>query len=337
MAEPCALVSDRRLSTWYLRVQELANYEMTELSDNICGLFIDYLSTYIGDDSTNVISFDAKTADADERAKKVNKVLHDIRYVSDLKLHLWEYIYYGSYCQRLDWDGTQRKFVKRLLQDPTKVVAKYSNNGLVGYLVPSKMGVIHEVDPLSIIMIGNPTLTLVDDMSDQKDTELTMMISEADRDDHDTIVGDIEYRGCKPLYYSIVGKVKEYLLKDQLINLLSIKDLIQPLVWAVSFDNNTPPDEAQQLTQNIENLCNKYSDVSVVIQSNFDLNALLDSINNNIKMFADYNNEATNMTALDLLKVTDRMQELRGDQDNIRGSILQACGIPESLFGGDAT
>jgi len=43
------------------------------------------------------------------------------------------------------------------------------------------------------------------------------------------------------------------------------------------------------------------------------------------------------MSSLDLLKVTDRINELRSDQDAQRGNILQAAGIPESLFTGDAT
>ena len=73
------------------------------------------------------------------------------------------------------------------------------------------------------------------------------------------------------------------------------------------------------------------------MDSNFDLNTLLDQISDNLKIITDYNSNVANMSALDLIKVNDRINELKSDLDNDRNNLLSAVGIPESLFNGDST
>ena len=330
-AEPTALLSNRYMSTYYLRVQELKNYEMTDLTEMIVGLFSDYIISYIKEEHSRIISLSDEVKDSEFYSDKINEVLAGLNYVEDLKLHLFEYIYYGGYSYSIHWDEKNREFKKKLLYNPTNLISSYSEDGIKSYLVQTKLSSIEEVSPGNIVMIGNPTMELFDNIS----KEFKNGNWGFDERKNDTLYRVKQYRACKPLYYSIIGKVKEYLLKDQLINILSIKDLIAPLVYSVGMDKNTDPATADNLVTNIENLINKYADVSVIIESNFDINSLLDQINNNIKLVTDYNQNIANMSSLDLIKVNDRINELRNDQDNIRNGILQSCGIPESLFNGD--
>ena len=85
------------------------------------------------------------------------------------------------------------------------------------------------------------------------------------------------------------------LLKDQILTLLSIKDLIQPLLLLQNVDKTTPPDEANKLALNTENLINKYSDISSILGSNFSINDLIDSLLNNIRVLPDYSSTVSNM------------------------------------------
>lgn len=330
---PIALVSDRYLSTYYLKLQELSNYESTEITDTVVGLFSDYILSYLKDETNNVVTLSEDVKDGVLMTDKINEILKKLNLIEDIKLHLSDYIYYGSYSYCLNWDSHKREFKKLLYENANNLVAKYSNDGLSSFLVQSHNNKVTDVGPDSVIMLGVPTLSLVDDLSDEQ-KELD---NELRKGNKDTLYRLKEYRGCKPLFYNVIGKLKQYLLKDQLINLLSLKDLITPLVYTVGYDRNTPVDIATKLSTNIENLINKYSDLSIIMDSNFDLNTLLDQISDNLKIVTDYNSNVANMSALDLIKVNDRINELKSDLDNDRNNLLSAVGIPESLFNGDST
>jgi predicted RNase H-like nuclease (RuvC/YqgF family) len=63
-----------------------------------------------------------------------------------------------------------------------------------------------------------------------------------------------------PMYYSITHKVKEYLLKDVMISILSIKDLVQPILLMIHMDKGTSLEAANDLTKKAEALINNYTD-----------------------------------------------------------------------------
>lgn len=319
-----ALVSTKSLRKYYLITQEIRDYEVNELTNTIVGIFKDYLVNYLNKES-NIVIFKSKELKAHQ--DKINKIFKDLDIVKLVKDNLDDIIYYGSYCVKLIWNEVDRKYEIIELANPTNVVTIENKGVEKSHLVVSKKGTIYEVSPNSILRFGKASLRLFNDMNE----------SYFDKPEEDTLVNDFKISGGYPLYYNLTNKVKEYLLKDQIVSFLSIKDLIQPLLLLIRVDKNTSGDEANRLALNTENLINKYSDISAILGSNFSINDLLDALINNIRVLPDYGSALGDMNSVDLSKISNKIQEIRSDQDNSRENILTSIGIPRVLFSGDST
>jgi hypothetical protein len=313
------------LSAYYLKLQELEGYRNTELTDIIISIYKDYIVNYINQDF-DIITIDESVPDWKKLQLKVNTYFKQISYITELTDNLDSYLYYKSYSFRVIWDESERRYKRLELENPTSVV-KIDNGNLIAKsnLVVSRKGNILEVDPNSIVTIGKMNLGLGNDLS--KDNTA----------DEDSLIREDKVYAATPLFYMNSAKVKEYLLKEQLISLLSIKDLIQPLLMLLRTDGNTSPDEANKLALNVENLINKYSDLSVITGANFSISELMDMVLSNIRVVPDFGGALNELGNLDLSKISDKIQSIRGDQDNVRELILNGAAIPRSLYAGETT
>lgn len=328
--------SSRLLTSWYQKMEESKNYENTELSNIVIGIYADYISNYFNN-SEEVVSF----TDTDEKAKHyervINKIFKQISLVDTIKDHLKEIIYYGSYSIKVDWDKVNRRWIKYELANPYNVVTVKRHGVPKFHVVMTKSQKILQVSPNSILRFGSAGLKLVNDISEDffksdEEKEKTKLLVE-----EDTIINNYDLSGGAPLYYNLMGKVKEYLLKDQIVSILSIKDLIQPLLLLIRVNKATDPTEANKLAVNTENLINKYSDLSALFGANFSISDLMDSILNNIRVLPDYESAMGDMNSIDLSKISNKIQEIKQDQDNSKESIYTSFGIPRALSVGDTT
>lgn len=327
-SSPSMISGSKLLGTYYLRLQEIKDYEVTELTNTVVGIYKDYIINYLNKDDNIITLKNAQLGDAQHKYQtRINSIFKDLGIIDEIKSHLFEIIYNGQYCIKLDWNEEDKKFVKYDLQNPYNVVSVIRKGEVESHLVVSKEGKILEVAPNSILKFGGNELHLINDMEP----------SYFGNESEDTIIKDHSLVAGYPLYYNIVNKIKEYLLKDQVVSLLSIKDLIQPLLLLIRVDKNTSPDEANRLALNTENLINKYSDISAILGANFSINDLIDSLINNIRVIPDYSSALGDMNSIDLTKISNKIQEIRGDQENSKDGILTSLGIPRALFSGDVT
>lgn len=317
------LVSNKYMSTYYLKMQEIMDYEVTELTNTVVSILKDYLTNYFILEG-NVITLPPELKSAED---KINKIFAQLDYANDVKTHISDIIYHGSYSYKVIWNSSSARYEKVPLANPHNVIAVHKKGKVNSHLVVSRQGKIVEVTPHSIVTIGSNDLHLINDINPDYD-----MFS-----DDDTLVKETEFTAGTPLYYNICNKVKEYILKDQIVSLLSIKDLIQPLLLLIRVDKNTSPDIANQLASNTENLINKYSDISSILTANFTIADLMDSLINNIRVLPDYQSAMGDMNTVDLSKITNKIQEIRGEQDSNREQLLNSIGIPLDLFAGRAT
>jgi hypothetical protein len=102
-------------------------------------------------------------------------------------------------------------------------------------------------------------------------------------------------------------------------------------------DRKTDPTEANNLAVNTENLINKYSDLSAIFGANFSIMDLMDSVLNNIRVLPDYHGAMGDMNSIDLSKISNKIQEIKADQDNLKEAIYSNIGIPRALYSGDTT
>jgi hypothetical protein len=307
-------------------MQEIKDYEINELTSTIIGIYKDYITGYFNK-IDNLITIDDKVPNKSDIQLKINKIFKDLDIVNEVKDHLWDIIYNGAWCFKIAFDKESRKYIKLHLCNPHNVVTIKKDKDNYCHLVVSRDGTIFQVKPDSIFRIGSTDLTLVNDIN--KDF--------FGKKKEDTLVTSDYMVAGTPLYYNISGKVKEYLLKEQILTLLSIKDLVQPLLLLVRLDKNTAPDEGNKLALNIENMINKYSDISSILSSNFSINSLIDSLMNNIRVIPDYQSTMGDMNNVDLSKITNKIQDIEQNQENKKEAILTANSIPRSLYNGEST
>jgi hypothetical protein len=315
-------VGDRMMTTYYTAMQEILDYEITEITNTVINILTDYLITYLSPDA-KVITL-PKEMEAQENY--INKAFEQVGYFSDIKSQLRNIIYHGSYCYQISWNPEEAKYEKSSFIYPHWVVTVKKKGKVNSHLIVSKQAKLVEVAPDSVVRIGSCDLNLINNMVTEEQTSFNS--------EKDTLIDDVEFVASSPLYFNIRSKIKEYLLKDQVISLLSIKDLIQPLLLLISVDKSTSADTSNTLALNVENLINKYADISMISTGQFSIADLMDSLINSVRVIPDYNQSMRDMSPIDLSKITNKIQEIRGEQDSNREQILSSLGIPLDLFTG---
>lgn len=321
-----AMTSNRYLSTYYNKMQEIQDYEISELTDTILQIYIDYLTAYFNK-SGDLVTLSDEVPNKEKRQLRLNQLYEYLKIVEEIKGHLREIIYNGSWCFKIAFDKETRNYRKFYLQNPHNVITIMADGKQKCHLVVSRDGKIYQVLSDSIFRLGKAKMSLINDVN----RDFFGIKKE------DTLVNDEFMMAAMPLYYNITGKVKEFILKEQILSLLSIKDLVQPLLLLVRLDKNTDPGEGNKLALNIENMINKYSDISSILSSNFSINSLIDSLMNNIRVIPDYHSTMGDMNNVDLSKVTNKINEIETNQENKKESVLTACSIPKSLYNGEST
>lgn len=321
------LVSNRYMSTYYRKMREVNDYEVSDITETVLTIYSDYIKGYIN--KSNKLFTIAPSVDrAQEIENWINRIfVEELDIPKEVNQNLNDIIYKGSFSFKVAWDKENQKYTKFYLCNPHNVVTIFKNKQPDSHLVVSRDGVIFQVQPSSIFRIGVPNLRLVNDLNTN--------FFEKKRED--TLVEDQEMRAATPLYFNISGKIKEYLLKEQILSLLSIKDLVQPLLLLTRLDKNTSPDDGNKLALNIENMINKYSDISSILGANFSINSLIDAIMHNIRVIPDYGDSMGAMNSVDLSKITNKIQEIESTQDNKLDDILTSLSIPKALRDGSAT
>ena len=321
------MVSNRYLSSYLKKMQEIKDYEQTDLTQTSVQIYSDYISGYFNA-AEQLITFSQDVKNKEIAEDWINKIFLELDIVHEVKEHLWDILYEGSYNFQIKFNPTTQSYEKFNLFNPHNVVTIYTGKEQSAHLVTSRDGKIFQVKPDRIFRLGSTNLTLINDINPKYNNSKAK---------EDTLIQDEVMRASSPLYYNISGKVKEYLLKDQILALLSIKDLVQPLLLLVRLDKNTSPDEGNRLTKKIETMINKYSDISSILSSNFGINSLIDSLMNNIRVLPDYASSMGDMNNIDLSKITNKIQEIEQSQEQKKEAILTSCSIPSSLFNGQST
>lgn len=331
--------TDKNLSTYYSKMSEIKTYEMTDLTDLITNLFRDYVVNFMNKNGDVVLIKNEDGTINEPKTERMNKILSkDLRIQDIINEHLNEIIYYGGFHFIIfkTRDESGHILLKRKdLYDPAVVVTKIKDNGETSYICRGKDGTIYEVPYTELIKLSVSTVRLRNDMDrDKFNPKYTRPDEEDPKSARDIITVDSLYLASLPIYYSITHKVKEYLLKDIIVSLLSIKDLVQPILLMVHMDKGTSLEAANELTKKAESLINNYTDLSTILTSQFSIADIIDALLNNIRVLPDYNSSLTNMGTVELNKINQKIQEMRMELDNCKDSVLNVMGISLDLAQG---
>jgi hypothetical protein len=276
------------------------------------------------------------------KTDRINGCLaNELKIQEVIREHLPEIVYYGGYHFLISRGRNETGHVtlnKKDLYDPVVVVTRVTDYKDTTYICRGEDKNIYEVKYNDLIKLSINSLRLRNDMKDAKNAFKAIEGPTKDKDKNKSNVDKISskdhYSAPMPMYYAITHKVKEYLLKDVIISLLSIKDLIQPILLMIHMDKGTSLEAANELTKKAESLINNYTDLSAILTSQFSITDIIDSLLNNVRVLPDYNSSMTNMGTVELNKVSQLIDKIRMELDICRESVLNVMGLTSDIAQG---
>lgn len=337
------------VSGWYEKMAEIKQYELLDISKLAVSVFRDYVNNFISKDASQLVTIqDEEGNTAEEDTRRINTILQeDIRLLEYIRDHLDEAIYYGAYYsmlqKRTDEKGHTR-FKVHALYDPVAVIIKRSINSddevIEEFFARSDDGNVYVIPSDECFYLGSPSLRLVNDLDnkDQKgswDGQPGVFGGEKKESNRDKVRRKFYYSAGEPIFYSTVLKVKELVVKELIVSIISLRDLVSPSLFGVTVDKSFPIEMAQDLCAKLQKLTNNYQELSSFVTGQFDATSIIESmLTDNIKFFPDYGANSQNKGLINLDKLSDKFYEVMQTIDQTKQAILSPLGIPVSMVDG---
>jgi hypothetical protein len=302
---------------------------------------------------------------------RLNNILtKDLNIVNFIKNHLNDYIYFGEYfgmiSTSLDELGHQ-KFRIEEINDPVSVITKKIRSKSTGkmeeiYLAKGNEGSVYEIPKNSVVFISTSNLRLVNDLSEDgyntgtgsgstkakndasklndifsKNTtnNKIVKIQEEDPDSNRSkVLKDEAYIASEPLLYSLILKVKELVIKELLVSLLSLRDLSSVQLFLLQFDKSVPLETANNICAKATKLANNTNELASFLTAQFDAISFIENaLTQPAKFIPDYNSSlAAKNAMLPLDKLPEKMIEIMQMLDHCKASVLGPLGLPSTLI-----
>ncbi|MCS7318145.1 MAG: hypothetical protein NZZ41_07580, partial [Candidatus Dojkabacteria bacterium] len=323
---------------------------------SITGLSVRYIAEAIlesrKDDFSVVTSLEDQELSA-EITKEVIDYLNRINIKNIIPRILPELIYYGSYSFAIDED-----FNLLNLYDPYSVISLLGeNHSEVGYLVntPSGVGFVF-ANESNIFRIGTPDIILysrifaLDELyeeqvdlfekSSPRVKNFSKFYKESSlfkKDAKNSYVRRFMFAAATPLFYYSRMRLREYIMKELILMLITIRDLLFPVVLTMQYDFAGTSFQIQNLADQIENILNSYIDIGGFIGVKANLSTVLNMITYSIRVLPDYRGAITNLSGIDTSKFIEKIDRYKSDLNELLENILSEIGIPTEGYTSKST
>lgn len=153
------------------------------------------------------------------------------------------------------------------------------------------------------------------------------------KENRDKILIKESYITSEPLFYSLLLKVKELVIKELLVSLISLRDLSSVQIFLLQFDKNIPLEAASELCKRAAKLTNNTNELASFLTSQFDAISFIENtLTQGTKFVPDYGASLSSKNSmLPLDKLSDKYIEILQTLDQCRAAILGPLGLPVSL------
>ena len=344
------------ISGWLDRVSELKGYEFLDVSKLSVSFFQDYVINFLNTSASQVVTILDDEGNEDQmKTERINNALiKDIKIFDFIRDHINEIIYYGCYYSMLKTkrdDKGHLRFYPFGLYDPISVIVKRkydkeSDELIETYIVRGDDGTAYEVPDTECFYLGSPNMRLNNDLSNEngptgKDPFKTAdprdknQIKNIDGKNRSHVLQTEYYTAGEPMFYTNILKLKELVVKELLISLLTLRDLCTPSILALMFDKGVPLENAEELCTKVQRMLNSYNDLSSFLTAQFDATSLIENIlSQNIRVIPDFNATLQNKGLINTDKLSDKLLELMQSLDQSKQNVLGTLGIPGSILDG---
>lgn len=340
-----------RISGYLDRISELKGYQLLDISKLAVNFFADYITNFLVDGTgQQLVTIMEKEGDEIDSSvtERINDILtKDLKILDWIRDHLQDYIFYGEYfgmLQKSRDDTGHLKFRIEEINDPVCVITKKKKNeeGEMEetYLARGDDGVMYEIPTDEIVYIASQNLRLINDLSDEwkssKSKKPEHRISgEKNKDENrQKVLRKESYMTSEPLLYPIVLKVKELVIKELLVSLISLRDLSSVQIFLLQFDKSIPLESANELCARATKLANNTNELASFLSSQFDVISFIENtLTQSAKFVPDYNSTLGGKNSmLPLDKLTDKLLDIMQTLDACKANILGPLGLPTTLM-----
>ncbi len=340
-----------RISGYLDRISELKGYQLLDISKLAVNFFADYITNFLvegtGQQLVTIMEKEGDEIDS-QVTDRINDILtKDLRILDWIRDHLQDYIFYGEYfgmVQKSRDDTGHLKFRIEEINDPICVITKKKKNEdgdmEETYLARGEDGVMYEIPSDEIVYIATQNLRLINDLSDEwksvKASKSGHKISEDKNKDENRqkVLRKESYMTSEPLLYPIILKVKELIIKELLVSLISLRDLSSVQIFLLQFDKSIPLESANELCARATKLANNTNELGSFLSSQFDVISFIENtLTQSAKFVPDYNSTLGGKNSmLPLDKLTDKLLDIMQTIDNCRANILGPLGLPTTIM-----
>jgi len=340
-----------RLSSYYEKLAELKGYQLLDISKLATNFFADYIINFLADESNGaqLVTIMDESGNKDEtKTERINDVLvKDIKIFDFIRDHIQDYVFYGGYYSMLrntrDELGHLRFRIEELY-DPISVVIKKKRIKETDeieevFLARSDENVIYEIPKKEMIYISNTALRLVNDLSPDwndknKKSWLHEKPKEGGKGTRDKVTRKESYQAAEPLFYSSIIKLKELVIKELLVSLISLRDLTSVQMFLLQFDKAVPLETANELCARATKLANNTNEISSFLTSQFDVVSFIENtLTQSAKFIPDYNSTlGSKNSMLPLDKLSDKLLDIMQTLDQCRNNVLSPLGLPSTIL-----
>lgn len=342
-----------RITGWLSRVAELKGYENIDTCKLAVSLFEDYTNNFLNSSAAQVITIlDEEGNEDEQKTQRINDILiRDIKIFDFIRDHLRESIYYGCYYSLLRTkrdDKGHLRFFPYELYDPISVIIRKNmdpeTNEIVDeYIAIGEDGEAYVIPDDECFYLGSPNMRLRNDLKESDKTGFVTYENPGEKkklkfgkqENRKKVMMTESYTAGEPLFYANILKVKELVVKELLVSLLTLRDLTTPSLLALMFDKGVPIESAQELCTRVQRMLSSYNDLSSFLSSQFDVTSLIENIlSQNIKVIPDYNATLQNKGLINTDKLSDKLMEIMQTLDQSRQQVLSTVGVPSSIMDG---
>lgn len=339
------------ISGWLSRVSELKGYEYIDVCKLSNSFFQDYVINFLNTSATQVITIlDEEGAEDTQKTKRINDALiKDLKIFNFIKDHISEVVFYGSYYSMLRTKRDEKghlRFYSFGLYDPVSVIIKRiynkdSDELEESYIVKGEDGVAYVIPDTECFYLGSPVMRLKNDLKDNRDfsdpfkRKLGKKLEFGEDKNRNRVLQTEYYTAGEPLFYTNILKLKELVVKELLISLLTLRDLCSPSILSLMFDKGVPLENAEELCSKVQRMLSSYNDLSSFLTAQFDATSLIENIlSQNIRVIPDFNATLQNKGLINTDKLSDKLLEMMQTLDQTKQGVLGTLGIPGSILDG---
>jgi len=341
--------SSNLLSSYLDKIGELRGYQLLDISKLATNFFSDYIINFLADEGngTQIATILDEEGNIDtNKTDRINDILtKDIRIFDFIRDHVQDYVFYGDYYSMLksykDDKGHTRFRVEELL-DPIAVIVKKSRSKdgdmEEKFLARGEDNVMYEIPREEIIYIASQNLRLVNDLKEgwrERDNIFRTKPKEGDgKTNREKVMQRESYTASEPLFYPLILKVKELVIKELLVSLISLRDLSSIQIFLLQVDKSVPLEAANDLCMRATKLANNTNELASFLTSQFDVVSFIENtLIKSAKFIPDYNSTLGGKNSLlPLDKLSDKLLDIMQSVETCKNNVLNPLGLPSTIL-----